>query len=75
MGGMEVNIQVGSASINIAELLSDNARWVVKHSPGCCSPCRNNEDPAQIPFPGCRSNFRRGGNGCRCTVEFDEGED
>lgn len=74
MAGMEISISVGSADIDLMDSLTKNARWFVKHSSGCCLPCRNNEDTSQIPFPGCRSNFRSG-NGCRCTVDFELTED
>ena len=58
MAGLEVNIIVQAGEIDVMADLVKNARLKVKHSPGCCAPCRANDDPSQVPFPGCRSNVR-----------------
>lgn len=71
MAGMEIDITVGSADVNVSEMLADSGNWKVKHSAGACAPCRTNEDPNLVPFPGCRSNWG-GENGCKCTVEYDD---
>lgn len=72
MAGLNVHIMVTTSGGDLADWLLNEAKLRVKHSPGACAPCRANDNPMLVPFPGCNSN-RRGGNGCKCTVVV-EGE-
>lgn len=72
MGEMVVNIGVDKSEIaDLLGMVDDATDVEVQHEPGACAPCRANNDPALIPFPGCRGQERHAkarGYGCRCRV-------
>lgn len=82
MAGVEIKVTIeGAASLAdqlMAELDDGGTELRVKHEPGACGPCRGNEDPRLVPFPGCNGNIAAKdpddakalakGNLCRCTV-------
>lgn len=78
-------VEAGSASLSddFDALLAENGleRYVIHHD-GCCSPCRGNDDPDDVPFSGCRGNIaglhpgharaEAVGNLCQCAVGVRE---
>lgn len=75
-------LRIEARFVGLADFAGDGGdldRYLkVKHSPTACAPCLANEDPHQIPFPGCNGNIDRIdpdegiGNLCRCSVEVVE---
>lgn len=83
MAGVEITIDVDHPILACHGRGGDtDMERRVKHESGCCLPCKLNEDPDQVPYPGCNGNIARKdpddakalaiGNLCRCTVVWVE---
>ena len=60
MAGVVIDVTIshgGSLLDEVQDSLNDDGyEWIVVHEAGACAPCRGNEDPDLVPFPGCHGN-------------------